>query len=288
MDKVLQIIEKLRYIGFLNPIKKTIFAEQIFIKNMATYKKKGYKPKDKKEQQALDMQSTTAEVFNTLDDTASKSEQWIEKNSKPLFYGLVVVIALILGLLGYNKYIVEPQEEAASNELSFPRKHFNDADLAAGSDIDSLLQLGLDGADNKYGFLDISTQYSGTKAANISNYYAGISYLKLKEYQKAIEYLSKFSSDDEILGPTALGAIGDAFADIDQAEDALEYYEKAAYNKDNEFTTPLFLFKAGRTAMDLGQFSKAEKIFTQIKENYSTTDSGKDIDKYIYSAKYAQ
>ena len=113
-------------------------------------------------------------------------------------------------------------------------------------------------------------------------------YLKLKEYQKAIEYLSKFSSDDEILGPTALGAIGDAFADIDQAEDALEYYEKAAYNKDNEFTTPLFLFKAGRTAMDLGQFSKAEKIFTQIKENYPATDSGKDIDKYIYSAKYAQ
>ena len=45
------------------------------------------------------MQSTTAEVFNTLDDTASKSEQWIEKNSKPLFYGLVVVIVLILGLL---------------------------------------------------------------------------------------------------------------------------------------------------------------------------------------------
>ena len=51
---------------------------------MATYKKKGYKPKDKKEQEALDMQSTTAEVFNTLDDTASKSEQWIEKNSKSL------------------------------------------------------------------------------------------------------------------------------------------------------------------------------------------------------------
>ena len=141
------------------------------------------------------------------------------------------MIALILGFLGYNKFIIEPQEEAASNELSFPRKHFNEADLAAGSEIDSLLQLGLDGADNKYGFLDISIQYSGTKAANIANYYAGISYLKLKEYQKAIEYLSKFSSDDEILGPTAIGAIGDAFADIDQTEDALDYYEKAATKK---------------------------------------------------------
>ena len=255
---------------------------------MATYKKKGFKPKDNKSQQSIDMQSTTAEVFNTLDDTASKSEQWIEKNSKLLFYSLVIVILLILGFLGYNKYVIEPQETAASNELSFPRKHFNEANTAAGSDIDSLLQLGLDGVDNKFGFLDISAQYNGTKAANIANYYAGVSYLKMKEYQKAIEYLSKFNSDDELLGPTALGAIGDAFADIDQAEDALDYYEKAANKKDNEFTTPLFLFKAGRTAMDLGQFSKAEKMFAKIKENYPSTDPGKDIDKYINSAKYAQ
>ena len=170
---------------------------------MATYKKKGFKSKDNKEQLASDMQSTTAEVFNTLDDTASKSEQWIEKNSKPLFYGLILIIILILGFLGYNKFVIEPQETAASNELSFPRKHFNDANLAAGKDVDSLLQLGLDGSDNKYGFLDISLVYSGTKSGNISNYYAGVSYLKMKEYQKAIEYLSKFSSDDELLGPTA-------------------------------------------------------------------------------------
>ena len=60
--------------------------------------------------------------------------------------------------------------------------------------------------------------------------------------KKAIEYLSKFDSDDEVLGPTALGAIGDAFADINQPKDALEYYEKAANKRDNEFTTPIFLF----------------------------------------------
>ena len=284
----MQIIEKLRYIGFLYPIKKTIFALLIFILNMATYKKKGYKPKDKKEQEALKMQSTTAEVFNTLDESASKSEQWIEKNSKPLFYGLVVVIALILSFLGYNKFIVEPQEEAASNELAFPRKYFNDANLASGDDIDSLLLLGLEGADNKYGFLDISTQFGGTKSANIANYYAGVSYLKLKEYEKAIEYLSKFDSDDEMLGPVALGAIGDAFADINQQEDALEYYEKAANKKANAFTTPLFLYKAGQTAMLLKNYSKAEQLFTKVKESYPKSDQGKDVEKFINAAKYAQ
>ena len=64
---------------------------------------------------------TTAEVFNILDDTASKSEQWIEKNSKPLFYGLVTFVVLGLGLLAYNKFVSEPAELAASNELAFPR-----------------------------------------------------------------------------------------------------------------------------------------------------------------------
>ena len=73
------------------------------------------------------MDSTTAEVFNTLDETASKSEQWIEKNSKPLFYGLVGLVVIFLVFLGYNKYIVEPNELEASNELAFPRKYFDEA-----------------------------------------------------------------------------------------------------------------------------------------------------------------
>ena len=113
-------------------------------------------------------------------------------------------------------------------------------------------------------------------------------FLKLKDYQNAIDYLGKFSSDDDILGPTALGAIGDAFADIDQSEEALEYYEKAANKKDNEFTAPLFFFKAGKTAMELSKFAEAEKFFQTIKDKYPKTDIGKDIDKYISSAKYAQ
>lgn len=255
---------------------------------MATYKKRGSKPKDKRGQQAAEMQSTTAEVFNTLDETASKSEKWIEKNNKSLFYGLIIVIALILGYMGYNKYIVEPTELEASNELAFPRKYFDQASTAGSGIVDSLLNLGLEGADGKYGFLDIAATYGGTKAGNIANYYAGVSYLRMKEYDKAIDYLSKFKSDDELLGPTAIGAIGDAFADINQPKQALEYYEKAANKKDNEFTTPLFLFKAGTAAMELSEFSKAEKLFTKIKEKYPLTDIGRTIDKYINSAKYAQ
>jgi tetratricopeptide (TPR) repeat protein len=252
---------------------------------MSTYKKRGSKPKDNREQAVQD-KSATAEVFNTLDETASRSEKWIEKNSKPLFYSLVLIAVVILGSLGYNKYIIEPTETEAANELSYPRKHFNAASSASIGQ-DSLLNLSLDGADGKYGFVDISNTYGGTKAGNLANYYAGVSYLKLKQYDKAIDFLSKFSSDDELLGPTAIGAIGDAFADINQPKDALKYYEEAAAKKSNDFTAPLFLYKAGITAMELKEYSKALSLFTKIKSDFPKSFQAGDIDRYIASAEFA-
>lgn len=251
---------------------------------MATYKKKGF---NKESKQAVELESTTAEVFNTLDETASKSEQWIEKNSKPLLYGLIAVVVIVLGFMGYTKYVVAPQEMKASNEIAFPRKHFNEA-TTSGADIDSLFTLSLEGADGNLGFVDIASIYKGTKAGNLANYYAGISYFQIKKYEEAIRYLSAFSSKDEILAPTALGAIGDAFADINQLEDALSYYEQAANVNKNEFTTPLFLFKAAQIAMETENYSKAEQLYTRIKDEYSKSEQGRDIEKYISSAAFAQ
>ncbi len=65
---------------------------------MATYKKRGNKVK-KGNQVSIEDQSTTAEVFNTLDETASRSEQWVEKNQKIIFTGLIAVAAIILAFL---------------------------------------------------------------------------------------------------------------------------------------------------------------------------------------------
>ena len=196
---------------------------------MATYKKRGNKVKGEKTEQksALEQNSTTAEVFNTLDETASKSEQWIIRNQKTIFISLTVIVAAILLYTLVLKPINATNEKEAADELAFPKAYFEDA-ISNPVAVDSLLTLGLNGADGKYGFVDISTEYSGTKAGNLANYYAGISYLKLRSYKEAIEYLEKFSSDDELLGPTAKGAIGDAFSDIGQAQDALEYYLEAA------------------------------------------------------------
>jgi len=251
---------------------------------MATYKKTGSKAK--KAQNKTEEHSTTADVFNTLDETASRSEKFVIKNQKTIFIVLGLIVALILGYLPYQKYIKAPKEKEAADELAFPKTYFEKANSSTVA-VDSLFTLGLDGADGKLGFVDVSNQYSGTQAGNLANYYAGISYLKTKNYKEAIEYLEKFSSDDELLGPTAKGAIGDAFAEINQPEDALDYYLKAANLKDNNFSSPLFLFKAGNTAMDLEKFSKALELFNRIKTEYPNSDEAKNIDIYINKATYA-
>ena len=256
---------------------------------MATYKKKGNKIKNKAGEtiSAIERDSTTAEVFNTLDETASRSEKWVIKNQQNIFIVLGVIVAAILAFMAYNKFFSGPKEVAAANELAFPKKYFEQASTSAVA-TDSLYTLALEGGEGKYGFIDIASEFSGTDAGNLANYYAGISYLKMKKYPEAIEFLEKFSSDDQVLGPVAKGAIGDAFADLNQPEDALEYYEKAANQRDNSFTTPLFLFKAANTALDLGKFGKAQTMFEQIKKSYPKSEEAKQIDMYINKAKYAK
>jgi len=253
---------------------------------MATYKKRGDKAKKAQKANIAD-QSTTAEVFNTLDETASKSEQWIEKNQRPIFIGLIAVAVIILGYLAYNKYIIEPKEIEAADELAYPKNHFEQAQNTTVA-VDSLYNLSLNGADGKYGLIDIVDNYGSTKAGNLAKYMSGIAYLKTGDYENAIQYLSDFSSEDEMLGALALGNIGDAFSEINQPEDALKYYVDASNYRDNNFTSPLYLFKAGNLAMELNQFDKAEEYFTKIKDNYSSSDEARNINIFIQRAQIAQ
>ena len=261
---------------------------------MATYKKRGNKVRKPKlkddgsylEDVKFDGESTTQEVFDSLDETASKSEQWLEKNAKMVYTVLGVFLIAMLAYLAFNKFVKEPKEIKAANYLAYSKSAFNEAEKAT-KNIDSLYSIALNGANNNYGLLEVSNKFSGTKAGNLANYMAGISYLKMNEYDKAVEYLSKFSSEDEILDPMAKGKIGDAFSDINQLEDALTYYVKAAKDRNNSLTTPMYLFKAGNTALDLGKFDEALKMFTQIQNDFPKSDEAKDIQMYINRAKYA-
>ncbi|TMM53859.1 tetratricopeptide repeat protein [Maribacter algarum] len=252
---------------------------------MATYKKRGFKPKNKAEQQQFDEQeSTTAEVFSTLDESASRSEEWVAKNQN-IILGIIGVVAIgVLGYLAYNQFIQAPKEESAANEMYYPQQYFDQA-VNSPTQKDSLFTLALEGAEGKYGFLEIIEEYNGTKAANLAHYSAGMAYLNMNEYEKAVDYLEDFSSDDAVLGALSKGGLGDAFMQLGQAADALGYYEQAISHNANEFTTPKFLYKAGITALELNQNDKALGYFQRIKDEFSKSDEAQTIDAFIGMAK---
>lgn len=254
---------------------------------MATYSKRGYKaPKEKEvkeegvEAVIIDEKdSTTAEVFSKLDESATITEDWVAKNQK-IIIGLVAAAAILtIGYLAYQRFIATPKQDEAANEMFVAQQNFQKATDGVASD--SLYKLSLNGSEGKFGFLKIADEYSGTDAGNLANYYAGIAYLNTGKYTEAIDYLSKFKSDDIVLGALAKGAIGDAYSQKNQPKEALENYVKAAESNKNDFTTPRFLLKAGKTALTLGNKADALKYFTDIKENYEATPEAASVDVLI-------
>lgn len=248
---------------------------------MATYKKRGYKPKDKdEEQERLEQNSATADVFSTLDESASRTEAFVARNQNYILGVIGVVAVALLGYLAYVQFVEKPKETNAANEMYYPQQYFDQA-LTNTTAKDSLYNLALNGGEGKYGFLDIIDEYSGTQAANLAHYSAGMSYLNLQKYEEAITQLEKFSSDDAILGAMAQGGLGDAFMQLGQPEDALGYYDKAISHSDNDYTAPKYLYKAGITALELSQNDKALKHFRRIKEEYPASDEARNIDAFI-------
>jgi tetratricopeptide (TPR) repeat protein len=262
---------------------------------MATYNKRGYKsPKEKEEkapivdtipQEIIDVKdSTTAEVFNTLDNKANKIEEWFIENRKMVVGVLGGLAFLTLAYILYVKFVSNPKEEEAFKDMNQAQIYFQKA-VDATEKQDSLFKLALKGGEGKPGFEGIVSNFSGTKAAKLAEYYMGISYLNLKDFKKAIEHLDNFSTEDIELQALASGATGDAHSELNKNDEAIELYLEAAHMQESDFTTPRFLNKAANLAILGNKKEDAIKYLTEIKEKYENTPEGYQVDAILATLK---
>ncbi len=222
--------------------------------------------------------SEADETIVDLGSTYQQLEAFFNKNKKLLTIVLGAVVLLVGSYMYYTEMIQKPKEKKALEEL-FTAEYFFAKDS---------FNLALNGREGEfYGFLQVIDEYGGTKAGNLANYYAGICYLRMGKFEESISHLKKFKSSDVILGPMALGCIGDAYRELGQSEEAASYYEKAAKKSDNSFTAPMYLKKAGMTyEEDLKDLKKALKLYKKIREEYGNTTEGRDISRYIARLEY--
>ena len=247
---------------------------------MATYKKRGAKKSIAKPQvEEQQLESTTAEVFETLDANASKTEEFVANNQNTILGLIGAITVVVLGYLAYDAYVLTPKNETAVSELNQAQYYFNLA--VNGEESAALYERAINGGDGKYGFLDIIENYNGTPAAGLAQYSTGMAYLNTKQYEKAISYLEDFSSDDVLLSALANGALGDAHAQLGDNQKALKYYKAAVNASDNGFTTPKYLFKAGLVGASLNQTSEALNFFKRIQEEFSSSPEAAQIEIQI-------
>ena len=214
------------------------------------------------------------EVIVDVEQVYSKTEDFINENQNVIIGVVGALIAVVVAFYAYNRVYLEPLEEEAHGQMFMAEVYFQK---------DSF-DLALNGDGNYLGFLDIADEYGNTSAGNLAHYYAGISYLRSGDYEAAIEELESFDGAGEMLGAVALGAIGDGYMELGDTDAALNSYEEAISASENNFTSPVYLQKAGFAAEKAGKFDKAIDYYTQVKEDYPTTNEGRNADKFIARA----
>lgn len=215
------------------------------------------------------------ESIESVENLLSKTEHYIEENQKSLTIIVVAIAVVVLGYLGFRNLYVAPLEKEAISQVFMAERYF---------ETDSF-RLALEGDGSFPGFLDIIEDYGLTKTANLAHYYAGISYLNIGQFEDAIEHLKKFHSRDRIVSSIALGAIGDAFVETGELQKGAESYVRAANKRPDNFTSPLYLLKAGQIYEELGNYRKALQAYETIEEKYPESTEGRQIEKYITRAK---
>ena len=88
-----------------------------------------------------------------------------------------------------------------------------------------------------------------------------------------------------MISPAAEGALGNAYANLNQLDKAVEHLKKAAKMADNNTLSPVYLIQAGEILESQGKKAEALELYQQVKEKYVNSMQYQSIDKYIERAK---
>ena len=216
-------------------------------------------------------------------ENLNSKEAFFVKYQKPILIAVAAIILIIAGTFLYKNFVSEPREAEASTAIAKGQEFFANQDF----------EKALKGEGNYKGFVKLAADYSSTDAGNLANLYAGLCYANLNKWQDAVKYLDAFStSDDAMISPAAIAALGNAYAHLQQLDKAVDNLKKAASMADkqaaegiNNSLSPTFLLQAAQILESQGKKAEANTIYQDIKKKYVAAPISNEIDKYIERTK---
>jgi len=212
------------------------------------------------------------ETLVDLVEAKEQAQDYVNSNASLIIGGLIALIVIVGGFIGYQQFVKLPKEKSAKEALRFAQDQFARDSFA--------LALDNPGGGNP-GFLDIIDEYKGTTAANTAHFYSGISYLNLGNYDMALSYLEDFSPKGDLLPISKFGAMGDAYGELGDFNQAISFYTKATNAGENEALVTYYLKKLGLLYEKEGKLAESKAAFMRIKTEFPTSRESQDIQKYI-------
>ena len=210
-----------------------------------------------------------------VEETLSKNEAFFLKYQKQIIGAVVALVVIVAGCILYNNYVAAPNAEKANTALAKGQEYF----------ANEMYEQALNGDSTGFiGFAKIASEFGGD-AANLANLYAGLCYANLDKWQEAVNYLEKFDQkDDQMISPATLGALGNAYAHVNQLDKAVATLKKAAEKADNNSLSPTFLIQAGEILESQNKKDEALKLYQTVKDKYFNSMQYQNVDAYIERA----
>lgn len=201
-------------------------------------------------------------MHSQLTDAGTK----IAGNKKIILIGAGVILVIAAFVLSYLFIYKNPHVEKAFEA-------YNGVETQALTDSVASAQ-----------YMEVADAYKGDVAGNLAALSAGEALYNQGRYEEAAEYLKRFSTKDDVLEANALVLTGDCYVNLQNYDEALNYYQKAIRKANgNPQIVPRVLLKEANVYDAQGNFGKALGCYQQLKDNFPEFQlgNGMEVDAYI-------
>jgi tetratricopeptide (TPR) repeat protein len=206
-----------------------------------------------------------AKMLENISSDKLKEEFKNNSNLRTITFIVGGLIVFVLGFFLYKQFVSKPNAEKSKASyyegLNYAAK--DSSDLAITN-----LKKSVD-------------KFDGHVGGEVAQFVLARQYMAKGEFKKAIDELKSVDLSDTYVSVMAIGLQGDCYSELKDYPKAADLYVKAAEMRDNEYTSPAYLFKAGLCAEESKDFEAAKTIYQKIIDNYPTFSDSKRIKKYL-------
>jgi tetratricopeptide (TPR) repeat protein len=191
------------------------------------------------------------------------------------------IVVMVLGFLSYRQWMWKPDNEksketyfVALNAVTNEGKNIVVDTNKAGSKTDPIKKL-----------QKSVKKYDGKIGGEVSKYLLATQYMRKGKYKEALVLLENVSVEDTYVSIEVIGLQGDCQSELKNYDKAYALYQEAAATNENDFTSPMYLFKSGLIAEKLKKSDEAKAHYEKIATIYPKSFYAKEKNLEAYIAR---